>query len=78
MRIRYCANLALTLGAGFLLVASQSFPVTTVAWITFASAIGLAFVSYYLLASGKTRLQLALGGAGVAPAPLEQTVTEKG
>ena len=56
MSIRYLSNLALALAAGFLVVATQAFPLSTIKWLTFAIAIGVIVVS---LATGATRLPLA-------------------
>jgi membrane-associated phospholipid phosphatase len=45
MRIRYLYNIALGLAAGFLVVATQAFAPTTVAWLTFAIAAGVTALS---------------------------------
>jgi hypothetical protein len=58
MRIRYLANLALTLIAGFLIIATQAFALPVVAWIGFGLSIAL----------------LALGMATMLIPPLAQRV----
>ncbi|MHB1572233.1 MAG: hypothetical protein ACYC0H_23920 [Solirubrobacteraceae bacterium] len=46
---RYLSSLALILGAGFLVVATQAFAPITVAWLTFAIAAGAAFVGMWMI-----------------------------
>lgn len=67
MSSRYLSNLALVLGAGFLLVATQAFAPITVAWLTFAIAIGAALVSIPAML-GRTSDRVLGGLVGVLSA----------
>jgi hypothetical protein len=60
---RYLSNLALILGAGFLVVATQAFAPSTVVWLTFAISIGVLLVSMWLIfGPPMTVYQRVLGG----------------
>lgn len=63
MSSRYLSNLALLLGAAFLVVVTQAFAPVTVAWLTFAVAIGAALVIVpTMLGGAATVYDRALGG----------------
>jgi hypothetical protein len=62
MSTRYLSNLALTIAAGFLVVATQAFTLSTVKWLTFALAIGTFVISLFMLVSGPNVIQRAVGG----------------
>jgi hypothetical protein len=62
MSTRYLNNLALTLVAGFLVVATQAFIPTTVAWLTFAMAITFTILSLELLVVRTTIAQRVISG----------------
>ncbi len=66
MSTRYLYNLALTLAAAFLVVATQAFTPATVASLTFAMAIGFAVVSLAMLLSRTGIVQRALSGVAAA------------
>lgn len=60
---RYLSGLALMLGAGFLVVATRAFPPATVAWLTFAIAIGAAFIgTRMMLGPDMTGYHRVIGG----------------
>lgn len=65
MSIRYISNLAVILTAGFLVVATQAFATSTVAWLTFGIAAGLTVTSAYLLASGRLIRQRVSAAASI-------------
>jgi hypothetical protein len=65
MSIRYLSNLALTLTGGFLVVATQAFPLSTVKWLAFGIAIGVTIVSVATASIGLPLAQSALGALAV-------------
>jgi hypothetical protein len=64
MSTRYLSNLALTVAAGFLVVATQAFTLGTVTSLTFALSIGFLVISLFMLISDRTLVQRAIGGVG--------------
>jgi hypothetical protein len=62
MSTRYLSNLALTLAASFLVVATQAFSLSTVMWLTFALAIAFTVVGLYMVALERTVVQRIIGG----------------
>lgn len=62
MSTRYLNNLALTLVAGFLVVATQAFIPTTVAWLSFAIAITFTVISLEMLVVRTTIAQRVISG----------------
>ena len=65
MSTRYLSNLALVIGGGFLVVATQAFPVATVAWLAFAVAVGLTTISLYMLVGRGAIPQRTAGAVGL-------------
>ena len=65
MSTRYITNVALMIGAGFLVVATQAFGAPAAATLTFAVTIGLTAVSLFMVAATKSIAQRAVGGVGV-------------
>lgn len=60
---RYLSNLALMLGAGFLVVATQAFAPGTVMWLTFAIAIGATLIGTWMIfGPARTGYQRVIGG----------------
>jgi hypothetical protein len=64
MSTRYLSNLALTVAAGFLVVATQAFTLGTVTSLTFALSIGFLVISLFMLIADRTLVQRAIGGVG--------------
>jgi hypothetical protein len=64
MSTRYLSNLALTVAAGFLVVATQAFTLGTVTSLTFALSIGFLVISLFMLIADRTLVQRAIGGLG--------------
>ncbi len=62
---RYLSNLALTLAAGFLVVAEFAFTLSTAAWLTFALGIGFVAISGFMLITGRSIVQRAMGGVAL-------------
>lgn len=62
MRIRFAYNMLLTLGAAFLVVATQGFVPATVAWITFGIAVAAVLLSAGSVALRTGIVQRILGG----------------
>jgi hypothetical protein len=62
MSTRYLNNLALTIAAGFLVVATQAFIPATVAWLTFAMAITFTVIGFELLVVRTTIAQRVISG----------------
>ena len=66
MSTRYLSNLALALAAGFLVVATQAFALSTVSALTFALSIAFVVIAVYMVVDGGTIVQRLIGGvAGV-------------
>jgi hypothetical protein len=63
MSTRYISNLAVATIAGFLVVATQAFAATTVAWLVFAIAVALTGISVFI-ASQTANAQRVVGGIG--------------
>lgn len=59
--VRYALNLALTLTAGILVVATMAFTAVAAAWISFGMAIGFAVISMLMLAIRPTLAQRLVG-----------------
>jgi hypothetical protein len=66
MSIRYLYTIVLGVAAGFLVVATQAFAAPTVAWLTFAIAVGATTLGMGMLFVGSGLVHRALAGAGVA------------
>ena len=64
MSTQYLSNVAVMIAAGFVVIATQAFPATTVAWLTLAVAVGLSGVSLYMLVGHKGVVQRLVGGLG--------------
>ena len=62
---RYLSNLALTIAAGFLVVAEFAFALSTAAWLTFALAIGFVAISGFMLIAGRQVAQRTIGALGL-------------
>src|ERR1700754_2564455 len=61
MSIRYLANLALGVAAGFLIVATRAFADTTAVWLTFAVAILATGIGIGLAAAVRDPIQRVVG-----------------
>jgi Asp-tRNA(Asn)/Glu-tRNA(Gln) amidotransferase A subunit family amidase len=66
MSIRYLYNITIALAAGFLVVATQAFAAPTVAWLTFAIAVGATALGAGMLFTHGGMSNRALAGVGVA------------
>src|SRR5579859_1367609 len=65
MSIRYLYNLTLGLAAGFLVVATQAFAPFTVAWLTFAIAVGATVLALGTIPAPTGLIQRLLSAAAV-------------
>jgi hypothetical protein len=63
---RYMSNLALILGASFLVVATQVFVPDTVVWLTFAISLGVLLVSMGLIFAPKMGIHQRVVGGVIA------------